>query len=250
MKSGNTKIGTRIWTPVAEKFKGRMDSVCLRRDAMLTKVLDEELDALDREVAEPNSEAAHKFIAARLDALPRKLVTFTLPEELIGRLDGICQRKRIVRDSFFNRLFFLLVADYRLITHLFFEGNKEWFHDLLEKTDFSSSAAGDLLDPIPDFRNPFSTIREGLRIDGERLAEEAGIAGGPDQWISDRRIYTAPITDKLSSKIDLSGLNVYLPDWLVPGVTQHYGVPVDLSEFLDYADEPPTAVSRTEDPSS
>lgn len=237
MKPGNTKVGTRIWTPLLEKFTARMDSACLRRDALLTKILEEELDVLDSEVAEPNAEAASKFIAARLDALPRKLVTFTLPQNLVQRLDDICERKRIVRDSFFNRLFFLLVADYRLITHLFFEGNEQWFHDLLEKTDFSSSAAGSLLDPIPDFRNPFTTIREGLWIDSKRLAEEAGITGDPEQWISDRRIYTAPITDKISSKVDLSGLNVRLPDRLVPGATDHYGVPVNLDDLLNYPHE-------------
>ena len=114
----NRKTSTRIWTPLLEKFTQRLDDACLRRDAWLSKVLERELDELeaagtirtfsfteivpDRERV--NSDAARQFIAARLDALPRKLVTFTLPEALVHRLDTLCESKRIVRDSFFNRL--------------------------------------------------------------------------------------------------------------------------------------------------
>ena len=166
------KISIRIWEPALERFNERIDSACLRRDAYLSKVLEHELDRLEdaaRFFATANSEAARQFIASRLDALPRKLVTLTLPEELVRRLDDICERKRIVRDSFFNRLFFLLAADREHRTRLFFEGDWSWLPALLEHTDFSASAAGEFLDAIPDFRDPFFAIRA--------ACERAGVPG-------------------------------------------------------------------------
>ena len=242
------KISVRIWTPLLEKFSQRMDSACLRRDAWLTKLLEREIDELDSEITTPNSEAARQFIVARLDALPRKLVTLTLPEELIRKLDQICERKHIARDAFFSRLFFLLVADFKVQTRLFFNDDDSWFERLLEGTDVSSSAAGDLLDPIPDFRDPFLTIREGQAVLREDLIKEFGTAERADEWLRDRRIYTAPITEKTFPKVDLSGLNVYLPDWRVPGATSHYGTPVDLSEFLDDSTGPQPDIDILKEP--
>jgi hypothetical protein len=214
------KISIRIWTPLLERFNQRIDSACLRRDAWLAKVLEHELDALDDEITEANSEAARQFISTRLDTLPRKLVTLTLPEPLVRKLDDICERKRIVRDSFFNRLFFLLAANHGLVTYLFFDAYDDWFQALLERTDFSSSAAGDLLDPIPEFRSPFATIREGLAVHCEILAKESGDGRKADECLRDRQIYTVHLTDQLLPKVDLFGLNVYLPDLVVPGTTE------------------------------
>ena len=95
------------------------------------------------------------------------------------RLDDICERKRIVRDSFFNRLFFLLAADHEHRTHLFFDGDWGWLHGLMEHSDFPSSAAGDFVEAIPDFRDPFFAIRAACELPEYQ---------GPDP------IYIAPIT--------------------------------------------------------
>lgn len=214
------KTSIKIWTPLLERFSQRIDSACLRRDAWLTKVLDRELDELDAEIATPNSEAAQRFIATHLDTLPRKLVTLTLPAALVQRLDDICASKRIVRDSFFNRLFFLLVASHKH-TRLFFDENDQWFQDVLGLTDFHVRAATILLDPIPDFRDPFLAIREGLDTDRDRLIKEFGSAERADEYLRDRRIYTAPITDQTFPKVDLFGLNVYLPDTMIPGTDEN-----------------------------
>jgi hypothetical protein len=209
MATGKQKIATRIWIPLLDKFEKRINSACLRRDAYLTKVLEHELDRLEdaaRFCGDSNSEAARQFIASRLDALPRKLVTLTLPEALVQRLDDLCDRKRIVRDSFFNRLFFLLAADREHRTRLFFEGDWTWLQALLEHTDFASSAAGEFLDAIPDFRDPFYAIRATRDLPDYQ---------GPDP------IYIAPITPETFVGVDLSGLNVYLPDDQVPGTAEH-----------------------------
>lgn len=236
------KTSIRIWQPVLDRFNERINAACLRRDAWLTKVLDHELPHLEAEIRNPNSEAAQRFIASRLDALPRKLVTLTLPDELVRTLDDICQRKRIVRDSLFNRLFFLLVADFRLKTRLFFDGDNSWFPRLLERTNVSSSAAGDLLDAVPEFRDPFLAIREGQRVLRDELIKEFGTPERADEWFDERRIYTAPITETTFPKIDLSGLNVYLSDLNVPGTAEHGHLSTLLDDFL--AEEKPAAAAK------
>lgn len=211
------KTSIRIWQPALERFNERINSACLRRDAYLARILELELDELEAAGAAPlslaehvperervNSDAARQYIAARLDALPRKLVTLTLPEALVCRLDDICERKRIVRDSFFNRLFFLLAADRKLLTHLFFDGDWSWLHGLLEHSDFASSAAGEVLDPVPSFRDPFFAIRAIRQL---------------PEWQGPDGIYTVPITADTFPGVDLSGFNVYLSDDDLPTVT-------------------------------
>jgi hypothetical protein len=198
------KISVRIWLPALERFNERINSACLRRDAYLGKVLEHELDRLETagRFARANSESARLFIAARLDALPRKLVTLTLPDPLVQRLDEICTTHRLVRDSFFNRLFFLLAAGHSHLTHLFFDDDAGWLQVVMERTDISATAVDDLLEPIPEFRDPFVAIRAAFDLPEYQ---------GPDP------IYVAPITAETFSGIDLSGLNVYLPDHRLPG---------------------------------
>ena len=213
------KISVRIWTPLLEAFNSRVEAACLRRDVWLAKVLDEELSHLDAEVTEANSDAAQRFIGTHLDTVPRKLVTLTLPEVLVKRLDAFCDEKRVVRDSFLNRLFYLLCAEHKHITRLYFDGDDQWVQDLLGATFFSSEAAGYLLDPIPGYRNPFETIREGLWVARDRLAKES--ATDADTWFALHRIYSLTITDARFGKGDLYGLSLYLPDTFVPGTSDY-----------------------------
>jgi hypothetical protein len=201
------KTSVRIWQPTLEKFDTRIKSACLRRDACLTRILERELDELDAAVEVPNSEIAQRFIASRLEALvPRKLVTLTLPNGLVQRLDDICAAKRIIRDSFFNRLFFLLAADLSHITRLFFDDDWSWHQALTRDKEFLHESAADQVTPIPEFRDPFHAIRSACAL--------------PD-WQGPDGIYLVPITVETDSGIDLdlSGLNVYLPDNQVPGAT-------------------------------
>lgn len=236
------KISVRIWTPLLDKFNQRIESACLRRDTWLTKVLENELDELDTEVEVPNSDTAQQFIAARLDALPRKLVTLTLREDLVQRLDDICERKRIVRDSFFNRLFFLLAGDWKVRERLFFADDKSWFQRVLERTDFSSTAAGERLDPIREVDDPFEAMRLGIDLSRaekkEELEKDLGIRESQTLENLPDGIYTAVLDDKIFSKVDLFGLNVYLPDWRVPGTAEHRRLDTLLDDLL--ADEPPS----------
>jgi hypothetical protein len=232
------KTSIRIWTPLLEKFGQRIESACLRRDAYLTKVLEDEIDELDSATELPNSEAARSFIAAHLDTVPRKLVTLTLPEDAVKRLDDICDRKRIVRDGFFNRLLYLLSAEHRQITRLFFDDDGEWVQDLLERTDFGPSAAGHLLDPIPEYRNPLQTVREGLWVARDRMASNPSTATEADAWLAQHSIYGLTIRDRQFGRSDLYGLSISLPDSLVPGTSDYDASARLLDEFVSHTEEP------------
>lgn len=215
------KISVRIWTPLLEAFNARIESACLRRDVWLAKVLDDELPHLDAEVTEANSEAAQRFIGTHLDTVPRKLATLTLPEPLVRRLDELCAARRLVRDSFFNRLFYLSTLNHRQITHLFFDGEGAWLEVLLETKDFSSRAVGDLLSPVPGFRNPFETIREGLSTEHDRMAQERHGKDTADEWLGERGIYQVMIADGRYGSGILYGLSLHLSDRFVPGTPEH-----------------------------
>lgn len=223
------KVATRIWIPLLQRFERRIEDACFRRDAFLAKVLRRELPELDSEISEPNSEAAQRFIAARLDALPRKIVTLTLPPNLVQQLDDICERKRIVRDSFFNRLLFLLAADARTIDRIFFRQSPHWLSRVLERTDFAVDAAAERLIPIPDVDDPFGAIRLGLAVSAMEDEEEFG----PSPAHRLGRIYGNPLTDKtFPNEVDLYGLNVHLTDYWVPGTEIHE----ELGQLLGFDD--------------
>ncbi len=219
------KISIRVWTPLLEKFTRRMDAACMRRDVYLGRILESELGELDSEVTTPNTEAARQFIAAHLDTLPRKLVTLTLPEPLMSRLDDLCESKRIGRDSLFNRLFFMLSAEPKVLDRLWFDGQRDWFPHLLGETFFKQEAAARMLDPIQADLDPFWAYREGLA---------AWYEGKPPVGI-----YTAALDDKIFPKVDLFGLNVYLPDHAVPGTAEHQRIATLFDDLLR-DDEPTT----------
>ncbi len=120
------KTSVKIWRPIIEKLDAKMEAACLRRDAYLNKLLEIELDRLDREVSIPNSTEAQSLIAARLDHLDRKAVSLSIRCDLLDKLNDICGRKRIVRDAFFNRVFLLLAASSKVIDRLMFPGEPNW----------------------------------------------------------------------------------------------------------------------------
>lgn len=237
------KITVRIWTPLLDAFNQRIESACLRRDAWLTKVLDEEVSHLDADVAEANSDAAQRFIATHLDTVPRKLVTLTLPEPLVRHLDQTCAAKRLVRDSFFNRLIYLSTLSHRQVTDLFFDGERSWLGELLETTDFSTRAVGDLLSPVPGFRNPFETIREGLATARDRIAREPHGKHTADEWLEERSIYRVAITDGRYGSGILYGLSLHLPDQFVPGTEDHAAVVALLDKLGPHSTGPKEATS-------
>jgi hypothetical protein len=219
------KISVKIWRPVIDKLTRKLRSACLRRDPYLSSVLEVELDWLDQEVSIPNSQASHDHVFAKLDQLDRKLVSLALPRELTGRLNDICARKRIVRDAFFNRLLLLLAAPSQLIDLLLFGDNgDEWRQEVWSEYKWDGPFFQNGFYPLEPMIDPFWAVRTGLqhyRSEGleDYLEPSSGETIKVTRSTSGRvspadSLYT--ITFREVGEFDLTGLNCYLPDWLVP----------------------------------
>lgn len=222
------KISVKIWRPIIEKLDAKIATACLRRDAYLIKVLEVELEWLDREVSIPNSQASYDYVFERLDCLDRKLVSLALPSELTARLNEICKRKRIVRDAFFNRVFLMLAASPRVIdTLLFGSVSDEWRTAVWSENKHDGPFFQNGFYPLEPTIDPFWAIRSGL----EMYAEDEGLVDYTDptsgltvqvkQDITGAvspadSLYTTVFEQKVGDN-DLIGLSCFLPDWRVPG---------------------------------
>lgn len=124
-----TKLVCNIWRPLISRLEVKIKDACLNRDAFLDRVLKYEAKMLEKEITQPNSLKAKRYIS---DALTRgifKPVTFYLSEETITIINEKCKHFNIVRDSFVNRIIFLLVAPEDLIRNLFFKNDTDLVSD-------------------------------------------------------------------------------------------------------------------------
>lgn len=245
MKLQRRKISTKVWRPVINKLNRKLDKACLRRDAYLECVLEVELPHLDAEVALPNSEAARNFVSERLDQLDRKLVSLSLQTELVQRLDHICERKCIIRDAFFNRLFFLLAASPKVIDRLFYPLDSDhWRTEVWSERKHDGPFFQNIFYPLEPDIDPFWAIRTGLEVYEQEkdLVDHKDPGAGQTVQVkkvsSDRlelpnRVYTVAFDDKAFKNTDLFGLNTYLHDWQIPGHPTELKFQAELDELLE-----------------
>nr|AFN66374.1 hypothetical protein pM02_c6_27 [uncultured bacterium] len=225
-KKSVSKISIRVWVPVLDALDQRIEAACLRRDAYLNKVLAEELKHLDREVSIPNSDAARKFVANRLDQLDRKAVSLALQPELVELLDDICARKRIVRDAFFNRIFLLLAAKPRLIDALLFPSSSNWRTEVWSGDKHDGPFFQNVFYPLDPDIDPFWPIRRGIELFADEedstdyVEPESGTTIRVKKGLGDEvepvsSVYTTFFELKMKDA-DICGLNCYVPDFRVP----------------------------------
>ena len=237
------KISVRIWEPLVKQFDLAIRDSCLRRDAYLDKVLEVELPYLDAEVCLPNSPVAHTYIAAKLDALERKLVSLTLREDLIAQVNAICERKRIVRDAFFNRLFMLLTAKSGVIDRLMFAGDDEWRTEVWSERRNDGPFFDNCFSPLRGVIDPLWAIRTGLEDDKEQLEEVPNPVGDGTIRVDRNafhggirppmRVYTVTWGQQFKD-VDLSGFNCYMADWEVPGTPEQVAASKTLDDILAF----------------
>lgn len=198
------KIAVKVWQPVIDKLDKKIELGCLKRDAYIGKVLAIELDRLDEEIAQPNSETARDFVVAKLNLLNRKTVTFSLRSNLVDRLDEICAKKLIVRDAFFNRILLMLTATPSQIDRLLLAAlDSDWQNIVWNEHNCDWSFFPDIFYPLEPHLDPFWVIREGIRLTNKKND-------------SDNSFYGVVLTDRHFKGKDLFGLNCYLPDREVP----------------------------------
>lgn len=213
------KISVKVWRPIVDKLDKKMSAACLRRDAYLNRVLEIELANLDKEVRHASSESARSFIANKLDAMPdRKLVSLTLRIDLVERLGEICERKRIVRDSFLNRLLLLLSASPTVFDHLL-NLEQEWkrrlFREYRHETFFENTFY-----PIEEDINPFWAVRDWIDLQD------------PTGQSDDEEIYTTFWGEGRFKNVDLTGLNCFAHDWRIPNHPAEIEHRKELDELL------------------
>lgn len=219
------KISVKIWKPLIQMLDQKLEAACLRRDAFLTKLLQVELDHLDEEVSIPNTQASYDFVFSRLDAFDRKLVSLALPSELTSKLNDICQRKRIVRDAFFNRLFLLLAVSPAEMDSLLFDGYEtDWRLEVWEEYRHEQPVFDRVFYPLQPLIDPFWAVRCAMTsrdtiedyvepISGQTIQIKRDLVGSP---IPLKSVYTT-LFPKISGPYDLRGFSCYLPDWEISG---------------------------------
>lgn len=218
-KTAIPKTSAKVWRPILEKLETKMSAACLRRDAYLSRVLEIELDHLEREVPTPNSDAARAFVAQKLEALPdRKLVSFALKPELVERLNEICTRKKIVRDAFFNRLLLLLAVAPKVLDRIL-GLSSQWREELLREYG-NETFFQNFFEPIETDINPFWAIRDWI--------DEADASASEDS----HGVHGLFISSDCFKDVDLSGLNCYVADHNIPGHPDEVSYRKLLDEFL------------------
>ena len=75
------KIPVKIWSFLMKILDPKLEARCIRRDAYLTKLLQVELDHLNKKVSIPDTQASYDSVFSRLIAFDRKLVNLALPPE-------------------------------------------------------------------------------------------------------------------------------------------------------------------------
>lgn len=223
------KITFNVWTPLKEQLDSKTDAACLRRDAYLAKVLEGELEFLDQEVSIPNSEAAFDYVQREFSKLQRESMSLALPPLLAQRLKDICNRKRIYRDAFLNRLLLLLVAAPKTIDALLFhEYEGDWRTDLWKHHQREGSVDTRGFVPLVTTFDPFWAFREALALFFKDETTYDWMEPSSGQSVRVRRefvdsaleplvsLYTLVFTQKAGGN-SLLGLSCYLPDRRIPG---------------------------------
>jgi hypothetical protein len=170
MATPKKKILVNIWTSLLFEFEKRTEQACFKRDAFLNRILKTEIPLLDREVPEPNSDKAYRYIAKQLATLPRTAVGLSLDPDVVEQMDGVCDLKNIPRDAFLNRLLFFLTFGYKALEAI---SGRIDLHDSVveihdEGLDHDGSGTRSLWQPFETIEDvlqqPFWFIRNSLGI--------------------------------------------------------------------------------------
>jgi len=136
-----TKILVNVYSPLSRLLTDRLNDACLKRDAYLDLVLQNECQFLKAEI-EKNSDEVKKYISKKIKKLNTTPVSLSLNTDTVKTLNEICEDKNLPRDAFINRVFLLLVSTPEMLKALFPDlvkaidnnvyaadsSNEMWFH--------------------------------------------------------------------------------------------------------------------------
>ncbi|MCP5417437.1 MAG: hypothetical protein H6965_10120 [Chromatiaceae bacterium] len=230
------KILVQVWESLINAFNEKVRKACLNRDAYLDIVLESEASLIMDELPDSNSDAAKSYLSSELNKLGTKQVNLNLSVNTIEKLNKACAERNIPRDSFVNRLLFLLLTasktgylEKRLIGGQGRELEQAWEDIRLVTDGLPTPLTGSLnhISDILSLGSPFWAIRQciehingALRKDGLKEKELVPT-------------FHRMLVSVQTRKMDESSLalNCYLPDDMVPG-TQEKNTENSLLDFL------------------
>lgn len=220
MDKQTSKITFRAWKDAHAIFKHRIKEACLQRDPYLDIVLRHEAQTLEKEISKPNSEAAWKFLKHGLQRLDSTPVSLTLSQETVELINDTCERKRIPRDSFINRvILFLLMRRAQFGRLLFIDIEEIIKHRLLDEFGselaFDYTSGGIAFVSIAVKEDPFWAIRQCINYANQ---DESGSGIPLHEAFIDQHFTDAIFPDK---SLNLNGLNCYVADHQIEGTPEH-----------------------------
>ena len=208
----NGQLLAKVSRPVLRKFRTKIESACLRRDAYLDHVFAHEAKALKDEIPCPNSPEARAYLQRRLEELDRIPVNFSLSPATIEAVNRACKELNVIRDCFINRVLFLLSADMKTCEAVVGIKFLKYLGDILGEHDRDFLYAplfGGGLDAVSEIvsSDPFWAVRNAMDHAREEWHEEV------------EPLHACVILPALfrNEPLRAVALNCYLPDEYVPG---------------------------------
>lgn len=150
LKETKKKIMVQVWDELAKVVKKELRSLHISRDSYLNELLKLEIERLSSEVSYATPDEAKKHIKKRLCGIKnREKMTLALDIEVADRINQVLAEKNIHRDSFINRVLFLLVAKPEHLKRIGIEYQLN-----------QSTAVKPLQDAYGFLNDPFFNIRE------------------------------------------------------------------------------------------
>ncbi|MHB0990286.1 MAG: hypothetical protein ACYC0M_03280 [Burkholderiales bacterium] len=202
-----TKITVKIFEPLLKNFDKQIETLFIKRDAFLNRVLQEELKHLARDMqGKKMSSKANRYISGELKKLGTKQVNIVVDQSTADELKDIVNDTNIVRDAFFNRLILLLRSNTDLLKYLDLPA-------FINGSEFKS-----VIDPMPT--SPLQAMLEVLNDPLYYLREGA-----------EERLKTGLYLIELPPK--LVGFTCYLDDAQVPGTEAYKQSQIDAETMLE-----------------
>lgn len=224
------RITAQVWKPLLPLLNEKLAASCLQRDAYLDRVFAHEASMLDKEVPEPNSEEVQQMLRKHLrDIRDRVPQNFTFSEITVQLLNDVCDRKRVPRDCFINRvLLFLVARQPDLVDRVYGWKVSDYLPEVLDNSGYTQPVVpwhlGGPLAVIDDIvsGDPFWVFRECIDI-----ANEISQDGIREPSLHAAYIYKDFFQRKDGGLQNALGFNCCLPPPVVPPVV------LDDSDVLD-----------------
>lgn len=207
-ESLNKKITVRILAPLLDELTVAADLCFLRRDALLDRVIADEIGELDAELVNPNPPHVRACIEGHLKRQLKangKQLSIALKGSTVDRLETVCVTKNVPRDAFINRLMFLLAAPRPVLNEHLFGISEAKANELDGDIDQSweKLQLAARYQPLEVLRcaliDPLRAYRQLIEQTAEGFGQQDGL-------------YTRYMDDDL-----LVGLNCFAPDECIPG---------------------------------